>query len=107
MRLSETRVENFRIKLWIHFVFMVTIFPHYMRANIADFDEVWQQRAKIARTVVRKAYQPHPEKVTQNFNYHVNKYTSPYLIITFYARIIIFLKLFSLSSFTSKNFQII
>ena len=71
---SDREVEKFSVvKLWIIFVFMVTILPNYMRAHIADFDEVWQQRAKEAKRAAYKAYQPNPEKVTQNFNYHVHK----------------------------------
>ncbi|PON31799.1 Pectate lyase [Parasponia andersonii] len=70
---SETLVENCRLKFSILFVFVIIIFPHYLRAYIADFDEVWQERAKEAKKGAYKAYRPHPEKVTQSFNYHVHK----------------------------------
>ncbi|KAF4367626.1 hypothetical protein F8388_011265 [Cannabis sativa] len=67
------RLEKyFRVELLI-IVFFAILFPNYTRANIKDFDEVWQQRAIQARKNAHKAYHPDPHKVTQDFNYHVHK----------------------------------
>ncbi|EOY03379.1 hypothetical protein QUC31_017754 [Theobroma cacao] len=42
-------------------------------ADIAEFDEVWKQRAEQAWKNALEAYEPMPENVTSNLNYNVNK----------------------------------
>nr|P40973.1 RecName: Full=Pectate lyase; Flags: Precursor [Lilium longiflorum]AAA33398.1 pectate lyase [Lilium longiflorum]CAA78976.1 pectate lyase [Lilium longiflorum] len=37
-------------------------------ANIAEFDEYWQKKSKVAQAKAKKAYTPHPEEVTNHFN---------------------------------------
>ncbi|XP_038894610.1 pectate lyase-like isoform X2 [Benincasa hispida] len=69
MRETETTIVG--IKLLMIFGF-VMIFPT-LKANIADFDEVWQKRAEEAKKASFEAYQPHPEEVTSNFNKQVHK----------------------------------
>lgn len=53
-------------------VFYLAIFP-ILRANIAHFDEVWQQRSLEATKAAHEAYKPNPEKVTADFNKHVRR----------------------------------
>ncbi|KAL9434366.1 hypothetical protein AB3S75_029078 [Citrus x aurantiifolia] len=42
-----------------------------LKANIHDFDEVWQKRAGNARRHALEAYHPNPEEVVSSFNKHV------------------------------------
>ncbi|KAF5207675.1 Pectate lyase [Thalictrum thalictroides] len=53
------------------FIFSLAIMTQMVRANIGDFDQVWQQRAMEARKNALKAYQPNPENVTEHLNNHV------------------------------------
>ncbi|KAH7529144.1 hypothetical protein FEM48_Zijuj05G0153300 [Ziziphus jujuba var. spinosa] len=64
--------EYAKPKLLILCLLLVAFFPALM-ANIAEFDEVWQNRAREAKKASRAAYNPHPEQVTQNFNKEVHK----------------------------------
>lgn len=57
--MRETKTTIVGIKLLMIFGF-VMIFPT-LKANIADFDEVWQKRAIEAKKASLEAYQPHPE----------------------------------------------
>lgn len=43
-----------------------------LKANIHDFDEVWQKRAENARRHALEAYHPNPEEVVSSFNKHVH-----------------------------------
>ncbi|KAL0461649.1 UNVERIFIED_CONTAM: putative pectate lyase P59 [Sesamum latifolium] len=45
-----------------------------LRANIAEYDEVWRRRAAEAYNRTLQAYHPDPEKVVMHFNKHVNKH---------------------------------
>ncbi|XP_042510765.1 pectate lyase-like [Macadamia integrifolia] len=56
----------------IFFLFFA-LFTHAVRAHIADFDEVWQERAKEAEQRTIHNYEPNPEAVTSQFNAHVDK----------------------------------
>ncbi|WKA08369.1 hypothetical protein VitviT2T_026097 [Vitis vinifera] len=60
---------NMRLVILIPFLVIVPA----VTANIGDFDEVWQTRAEEARKAALQAYNPHPEKVTDNFNKKVHK----------------------------------
>ncbi|KGN64253.1 pectate lyase isoform X1 [Cucumis sativus] len=89
--MRETKTTIVGIKLLMIFGF-VMIFPT-LKANIADFDEVWQKRAIEAQKASFEAYEPHPEEETNNFNKqvhrsldggnntrrHLRKYTGPCL----------------------------
>ena len=39
-----------------------------MKANIGEFDEVWQKRAEDAKKAAQRAYEPNSENVTNNLN---------------------------------------
>ena len=69
MRELDSNIVGAKLLLLI-FAFAIII-PS-LEAGIADFDEVWQQRAQEAKKAALEAYQPHPEEVTENFNEHVN-----------------------------------
>lgn len=69
--MRETKTTIVGIKLLMIFGF-VMIFPT-LKANIADFDEVWQKRAIEAQKASFEAYEPHPEEETNNFNKQVHR----------------------------------
>lgn len=69
MRETETTIIGLKLLMILS---CVMIFPT-LKANIADFDEVWQKRAQEAKKAAIEAYQPHPEEVTSNFNQQVHK----------------------------------
>lgn len=83
--------EYLKPKLPILCLLLVAILPSLM-ANIAEFDEVWQNRARDAKKASRAAYNPYPEQVTQNFNKYISKRLSFFCILTtlFHAHCIIF-----------------
>lgn len=59
------------IKPSLLFLFSLAVMAQMVRANIADLDEVWQERAKEAKKNALDAYHPDPEEVTQHLNHHV------------------------------------
>ncbi|EEF52127.1 pectate lyase [Ricinus communis] len=58
------------IKLLV--IAFATIIPT-LKANIAHFDKVWQQRAKEASHAALQAYHPNPEDIVNHFNKEVAK----------------------------------
>ncbi|GAB2289604.1 hypothetical protein Dimus_023913 [Dionaea muscipula] len=50
-----------------------SIIPSHTRAQIADFDGVWKQRAEEAMKHAKEAYNPYPHDVTNHFNHNVTK----------------------------------
>lgn len=70
MRETETTIIVV-IKLLMIFGFVMKF--QTLKANIADFDEVWQKRAEEAKKASFKAYKSHPEEVTSNFNNQVQR----------------------------------
>ncbi|KAI6677161.1 hypothetical protein NL676_037957 [Syzygium grande] len=59
-------------KLVFAFAFLAVMVP-VLRANIADFDEVWQKRAEEAKKAAMEAYEPDPDKVAEDFNQRVHE----------------------------------
>lgn len=57
------------IFLWFAFA---TVLPS-VKANIADFDEVWQKRATEAWNRTLESYEPHPEKIVSHLNLHTHR----------------------------------
>ncbi|PKI63212.1 hypothetical protein CRG98_016397 [Punica granatum] len=55
------------------FCFALAVLIPVLRANIAEFDEVWQKRAEQAKKGFLEAYHPNPEEVTVEFNKHVTR----------------------------------
>lgn len=53
------------------FFFSLAVMAQRVMANIAEFDEIWQQRAKEAPKNAMEAYQSNPEEVTEHLNRHV------------------------------------
>ncbi|KAK8694944.1 hypothetical protein V6N13_072487 [Hibiscus sabdariffa] len=47
-----------------------------VKANIADFDEVWQKRAQKATETAQKAYEPNPHHVANDLNKKTHKIQS-------------------------------
>ncbi|KAK9107746.1 hypothetical protein Syun_023757 [Stephania yunnanensis] len=47
-------------------------FAHVLRADIAEYDDVWLKRREEAMKAALDAYHPNPEEVTTNLNHHVN-----------------------------------
>lgn len=45
-------------------------------STIAVFDTVYQEREKEAEVAALKAYQPHPEEVTEDLNKNVETYVN-------------------------------
>ena len=76
-------MKDAKPKLLVLSLFLAAIFPT-LRAKIADFDEVWQKRAEDAKKASLEAYNPHPERVTQNFNKQVHEYVSFFLNFLFF-----------------------
>lgn len=64
-------MEAVKPRLLLLFAFVVLI--PTLKANIAEYDEVWQKRAEDAKEAAREAYQPNPEEVTHDFNKQVHK----------------------------------
>ncbi|KAF5749018.1 pectate lyase-like [Tripterygium wilfordii] len=62
-------------KLRLIFFFSFATLVPTLLANIAEFDEVWKERADKAKKNALDAYQPDPESVTFDFNFEVNKQT--------------------------------
>ncbi|PON95893.1 Pectate lyase [Trema orientale] len=56
----------------LFFISFVILIPSRL-ANIAEFDESWQQRAEEAQKAALEAYDPNPEEVTENLNFEVSK----------------------------------
>lgn len=54
------------------FVSFALVIPG-LRANIADFDEYWQERAKAAEEATLEAYHPDPKEITNQLNFNVDK----------------------------------
>ncbi|GAB2289606.1 hypothetical protein Dimus_023915 [Dionaea muscipula] len=50
-----------------------SIIPSHTRAQIADFDGVWKQRAEEAMKHAKEAYNPYPHDVINHFNHNVTK----------------------------------
>ncbi|GMY26063.1 putative pectate lyase p59 [Fagus crenata] len=63
---------NKNVVLLLFFVSFAVIIPT-LHAHIAEFDDYWKLRAEQARKDALEAYNPQPEEITSNFNYHVNK----------------------------------
>ncbi|KAL2252430.1 probable pectate lyase P59 [Sesamum indicum] len=59
--------------LLISFLAFASILP-LLRADIAEYDEVWRRRAAEAYNRTVQAYHPDPLKVVMHFNKHVNKH---------------------------------
>lgn len=53
-------------------IFALASISPILKANIHDFDEVWQKRAQNARRHALEAYHPNPEEVVTSFNKHVH-----------------------------------
>ncbi|XP_021285533.1 probable pectate lyase P59 [Herrania umbratica] len=51
---------------------LVAVSP-IVKANIGEFDEVWQKRAEEAKKAALRAYEPNPEKVTDHLNKETGK----------------------------------
>lgn len=66
-------MEATKLRLLFFFVLYLVAFPT-LRANIAQFDQVWQERSQHAKSAALQAYRPNPEQVTVDFNKHVNEY---------------------------------
>lgn len=66
-------MEANKLRLLFFCVFYLAVFPT-LKANIGDFDEVWQKRSHEAKRAAQQAYKPNPEEVTTAFNNHVHKY---------------------------------
>ena len=66
-------MEANKLRLLFFCVFFLDVFPT-LKANIAQFDQVWQKRSLDAKKAARQAFKPNPEEVTTDFNKHVNKY---------------------------------
>ncbi|CAB4311341.1 unnamed protein product [Prunus armeniaca] len=62
--------EKLNVVILCVFVTAITI-PTTVRANIADFDEHWQQRAAEAKKAAHEAYHDDPIAVTEHFNKQV------------------------------------
>ncbi|GAV63758.1 Pec_lyase_C domain-containing protein/Pec_lyase_N domain-containing protein [Cephalotus follicularis] len=56
--------------LFIFFLSLAVIVPT-LRAHIAEYDEYWKQRAAEAHQAAEEAYNPNPEKMTDEFNSQV------------------------------------
>ncbi|KAL0395656.1 UNVERIFIED_CONTAM: putative pectate lyase P59 [Sesamum calycinum] len=56
------------------FVFVVASILPVLRANIAEFDEVWRRRAAEAYNRTLHAYEPDPLKVVMHFNKNVHRH---------------------------------
>ncbi|GAB2269941.1 Probable pectate lyase P59 [Dionaea muscipula] len=65
-------MEDLICKILLFVFIFVSIIP-IRKANIAEFDEVWQQRAQNAKKDAQEAYNPHPLNVTNHLNIHVRK----------------------------------
>ncbi|XP_057417419.1 probable pectate lyase P59 [Lotus japonicus] len=65
-------MEATKLRLLLFFVLYLVAFPT-LRANIAQFDQVWQERSQHAKSAALQAYRPNPEQVTVDFNKHVNE----------------------------------
>ncbi|KAL6007201.1 hypothetical protein ACLOJK_032697 [Asimina triloba] len=55
----------------LFFFFLLAGIP-YLSAHIAEFDEYWQKRAKLARISSLAAYNPDPDEVAENVNREVH-----------------------------------
>jgi hypothetical protein len=71
-KLNLKAMEGMKLGILLVFCALVAMFPT-LRAHIADFDEVWQQRAEEARKDALKAYHRNPEDVTDHFNERVHE----------------------------------
>lgn len=56
----------------IFLVYFAVLIPS-LQANISEFDNFWQQRAEEAKKAALKAYEPNPEKITEQLNSKVYK----------------------------------
>ncbi|KAJ4961194.1 hypothetical protein NE237_021104 [Protea cynaroides] len=62
-------METFKASI----LFFFFCFTYGVKAHIADFDEVWQERAKEAAQRTVEHYDPNPVEVTSQINAHVHK----------------------------------
>uniref|UniRef100_A0A2N9FAB7 Pectate lyase n=1 Tax=Fagus sylvatica TaxID=28930 RepID=A0A2N9FAB7_FAGSY len=60
-------------KLGLIFCVSFAVLIPSLWANIAEFDDYWQQRADKAKKAALEAYHPNPEEVTEQINTHVNE----------------------------------
>jgi pectate lyase len=60
-------------KLGLIFCVSFAVLIPSLWANIAEFDDYWQQRADEAKKAALEAYHPNPEEVTEQINTHVNE----------------------------------
>jgi len=69
------KVSKNIVLLRVFLVSFVVIIPtlHAAADNFVPLDGYWKQRAVEARKASLEAYDPHPEKITSDLNFHVNK----------------------------------
>ncbi|KAJ1378449.1 Pectin lyase fold/virulence factor [Sesbania bispinosa] len=65
-------MEANKLRLLFFCVLFLAIFPT-LRANIAQFDQVWLKRSQEAKKAAQQAFKSNPEEVADDFNKHVNK----------------------------------
>lgn len=58
----------------LFFVSFAVVVPSLIHANIDELDGYWKHRADEALKANLAAYDPHPEKITDDFNSHVSKW---------------------------------
>lgn len=68
------KVNENIVLLRVFLVSFVVIIPTLHAVdNFVPLDGYWKQRAVEARKASLDAYDPHPEKITSDLNFHVNK----------------------------------
>lgn len=60
---------NSLVVLYIAFASILPV----LRANIAEYDEVWLRRAAEAWNRTLESFEPHPEKIVTHLNMHVQR----------------------------------
>lgn len=50
-----------------------SILPSLRAANSYEDDEVWRERAELARKGTNDSYEPHPAKIISHLNLHVQR----------------------------------
>lgn len=65
---------NKNVLLLVFLVSFVVIIPTlHADDNFVPLDGYWKQRAAEAKKASLAAYDPHPEEITRDLNFHVNK----------------------------------
>ncbi|KAJ1438963.1 Pectin lyase fold/virulence factor [Sesbania bispinosa] len=65
-------MEANKLRLLFFCVLFLAIFPT-LRANMAQFDQIWLKRSQEAKKAAQQAFKTNPEEVADDFNKHVNK----------------------------------